>query len=487
MAIQSILFVSGAACGFKMAAPLSLGVAPVGTPSPATPPLLLPRHRLTSRVSSASPRLSLVDADDWQELESRLPSVGGEGATTPVLTLYRDTNGWCPFCERVWFQLSLKGIPYEEELIPLQDKPAWYKEMVPTTLVPAVKFADDSAVVWESLDIMRELERRFPQHTPMMPSEGTEAHTRAEELIEHASTLSSAGAKFAFSARNTSISDVERATFRGDFVTALGELDAAIRNGGGPFIAGEKVSLVDAVYVPFLERWAVQLPLTHNLSLRGQAEWPHLDGWYKAMEALPPYEDRVRGDRYSWAATVGTFQRMFANGTLSEAANATIARAEHAAAKELVDAALLHEGDAPTDPHAAVAAATKLVRNRQAVVADAVSSEPKTQRELKRLEADEAEAVELVLAECATRLLALAEAGGDADATAKTLRRSRSFLGGLEAPEAVSAARAAKYVAARLCAPRDLGASAAALLRATLRQVETEAERYAWSASGGLL
>ena len=51
--------------------------------------------------------------------------------------------------------------------------------MVPTTLVPAVKFADDSAVVWESLDIMRELERRFPQHTPMMPSEGTEAHTRA--------------------------------------------------------------------------------------------------------------------------------------------------------------------------------------------------------------------------------------------------------------------------------------------------------------------
>ena len=112
MAIQSILFVSGAACGFKMAAPLSLGVAPVGTPSPATPPLLLPRHRLTSRVSSASPRLSLVDADDWQELESRLPSVGGEGATTPVLTLYRDTNGWCPFCERVWFQAKSHTTPF---------------------------------------------------------------------------------------------------------------------------------------------------------------------------------------------------------------------------------------------------------------------------------------------------------------------------------------------------------------------------------------
>ena len=34
-------------------------------------------------------------------------------ATTeePVLTLYRDTNGWCPFCERVWIGLEKKGIP----------------------------------------------------------------------------------------------------------------------------------------------------------------------------------------------------------------------------------------------------------------------------------------------------------------------------------------------------------------------------------------
>lgn len=389
--------------------------------------------------------------------------------------------------------------------------------------------------------------------------------TRAEELIEHASTLSSAGAKFAFSARNTSISDVERATFRGDFVTALGELDAAIRNGGGPFIAGEKVSLVDAVYVPFLERWAVQLPLTHNLSLRGQAEWPHLDGWYKAMEALPPYEDRVRQASHSpmcfpyatlpfflcvtphfsyhetfFAGAIGTRGPQPSepsSGCLQTARSARLRTRQSRAPsmrppKSSWTQRSCTRGTPPPipmrrwpPPPNLCATARQVSRKShtpifappvtlpflpichtpifpmcpapplpcfypfhlQAVVADAVSSEPKTQRELKRLEADEAEAVELVLAECATRLLALAEAGGDADATAKTLRRSRSFLGGLEAPEAVSAARAAKYVAARLCAPRDLGASAAALLRATLRQVETEAERYAWSASGGLL
>ena len=42
-------------------------------------------------------------------------------------------------------------------------------------------------------------------------------------------------------------------------------------------------------------------------------------------------------------------------------------------------------------------------------------------------------------------------------------------------------------VAARLCAPRDMGAPAAALLRATLLEIAEQEERFAWSASGGML
>ena len=47
--------------------------------------------------------------------------------------------------------------------------------------------------------------------------------------------------------------------------------------------------------------------------------------------------------------------------------------------------------------------------------------------------------------------------------------------------------RAARFVAARLCVPRDLGAEAGAALRATLIEIAIEEERFAWSASGGLL
>jgi hypothetical protein len=124
-------------------------------------------------------------------------------STKPVV-LVRDTNCWCPFCERVsvasrgtlwvlsdicrlashslaaatahsppgashfaviccppaaicplvpqfqqvWLALEEKGIPYDCVLIELYNKPAWYKELVPTSLVPAVVSALGVCAAW---------------------------------------------------------------------------------------------------------------------------------------------------------------------------------------------------------------------------------------------------------------------------------------------------------------------------------------------------
>lgn len=46
------------------------------------------------------------------------------------ININRDTNGWCPFCERVWVAIRAKGIPYQETLVPLQNKPEWYVQDV---------------------------------------------------------------------------------------------------------------------------------------------------------------------------------------------------------------------------------------------------------------------------------------------------------------------------------------------------------------------
>jgi hypothetical protein len=39
---------------------------------------------------------------------------------------FRDTNGWCPYCARVWLALEEKGIEYDSVLIDLYAKPDWW-------------------------------------------------------------------------------------------------------------------------------------------------------------------------------------------------------------------------------------------------------------------------------------------------------------------------------------------------------------------------
>ena len=53
--------------------------------------------------------------------------------TVPPVRLYRDTNSWCPCCERVWFALEEKEIPFATEFIDLSNKPKWFTDLVPTT------------------------------------------------------------------------------------------------------------------------------------------------------------------------------------------------------------------------------------------------------------------------------------------------------------------------------------------------------------------
>ena len=99
--------------------------------------------------------------------------------------LFRDTNAWCPFCERVWLALLEKGVPFDVTFIDLRDKPEWYLDMVPSALVPAVKI--DGEVVTESRDILHAIEDAFPEndgYAPLLPTEGTSERKRVEALMD---------------------------------------------------------------------------------------------------------------------------------------------------------------------------------------------------------------------------------------------------------------------------------------------------------------
>jgi len=127
-----------------------------------------------------------------------LPTSRNSAATDKRVLLYRDTNAWCPFCERVWLALLEKDIPFDTVFIDLRNKPQWYLDMVPSKLVPAVRI--DGELVVESRDILLAIEAAFPESTPLLPPARTSERARVEALMDLADDsekgVGSAGYRF---------------------------------------------------------------------------------------------------------------------------------------------------------------------------------------------------------------------------------------------------------------------------------------------------
>lgn len=211
-----------------------------------------------------------------------------EGATPPVL-LYRDTNSWCPFCERVWFALEEKEIPFETEFIDLLNKPKWYTDLVPTTLVPAAKI--EGELVYESKDILLALEARFssPSLLPDDPGE----NTVARQWVEDAETngLREAGYKFL---REATSDANELGNFQATFEAKLDELEQALGKYPGPYFLSA-FSLVDIMYSPHLDRWAANLPVYRGYRIKENPRFPRINAWFEALKQRSAYQ-RVRSD-----------------------------------------------------------------------------------------------------------------------------------------------------------------------------------------------
>mmetsp|Transcript_13709 Transcript_13709/g.38585 ORF Transcript_13709/g.38585 Transcript_13709/m.38585 type:complete len:546 (-) Transcript_13709:293-1930(-) len=458
-----------------------------------------PKSTFASTATSTSKLAAATTAEteipSWEDLESKLEGIQSQmEEKKPVLTLYRDTNGWCPFCERVWVAVRAKGLPYQETLVPLQGKPEWYKQMVPTGLVPAVLFhgeeddsdSDDAKIktsrelVWESDAILKALDERFPDTIPLMSPNSNDSDSEDfDTALELQNRLQVAGLKMAYGNRNGNQTEAEREQHRSDFGTALDELDEALSRQEGGFRLGADFSGIDAVMVPTLERWRYQLPLTHDFDIL--EDRPHIRAWFETMESYPAYYERVAGDEYSWTAVASTFLRYFGGGEDKPEVAAGIARAD-AAAEQL--AAGFAEGMSSSSSSRfdgdstawALEAASKLVSNHAAVLTDCLREvEPKSQGHIPRAEASARDTVDALLRHVADRLIQLAseedkESSTTTSSSASALAVS-SLLTETEASHAAQGALALRTVAKRLCVPRDMGAPSAALLRGVLATV----------------
>jgi len=360
----------------------------------------------------------------------------------PALTLYRDTNGWCPFCERVWVALEKKGISYEEKLINLQDKPEWYKEIVPTALVPAIEFHDatydsnkpgSGRLIWESKDILEALDEEFAT-TPLRAG---------EKSVSEVADVLNASFGFVYGARNATASEI--ALKQKTFTAALDQLDDVLK-ASGPFVRGAALSAADLELAPTMERFYHQLAILRPDFPALDAGRPGLAAWFAAMDAEPAYTRRVKGDPYSWTAVTSSFLRFFASDDAET--KAKIEKADAAAAEMLKLS--LEDAGALRDRAAVLEASTVLSGNRAAVARDASDKEPRTQPFIARAEA-------------------LASADEAIDAALAALKPRRWYRRRPRYAELSADAKvAAACIAGRLCAPRDMGAPACAALRHVL-------------------
>ena len=348
--------------------------------------------------------------------------------------------------------LRVKGIPFKESLVPLQNKPQWYKDLVPTTLVPAVLFHGDQdqterKVVWESDAILKSLDELFPD-TPQLMLD-TEEFKNALELTEK---VGSAGFRFVYG--NSTLGEEELLQRKNEFNKALDEVNDALdtKNGGGPFYLGAEFTGIDAILIPMMERWRYQLPITKELDiLQGR---PNLQKWFDAMDSYGPYYNRVAGDKYSWTATTSVFLRYFGGGGADDSAIAkSIQRADDSAEELITDFAKYKQ----ENEQYALEAATKLISNHEAIVIDCTNSDPKSQQHLAR--ATEKESTADHVLRYVASLLTSSPASAIQEAKSAPIIQ-------LDNPEAGSLV--ARTVAKRLCVPRDMGAPSAAILRSVL-------------------
>ncbi|MBD1868053.1 glutathione S-transferase N-terminal domain-containing protein [Cyanobacteria bacterium FACHB-471] len=352
--------------------------------------------------------------------------------TDPLVLLYRDSHSWCPFCERVWFALEEKEIPFATEFIDLRNKPQWYTDLVPMGLVPTAKI--EGEVVYESKSILFALEAKFGE--TLLPKDAAEKEV-ARQWIEADETNGFREIAYKFLLGDPTDTN-KLALQQMELETKLDELEQMLGKYPGAYFLST-FSLVDIMYSPHLDRIAVNLPVYRDYAIQGNPRFPNLNAWFEALRQRPAYH-RVRSDAVTNNLLL---HRIFGVEPMGN--------------------------PAPLDPDDSEAieyraeAAERLSDNREAAIADILkNSGVQALATLDDLSAV-TEAIEWHLRLLAQYLIHKNE-----------IRLPWGRIGGRDQTNPTVAAVGAialTYIRNRICAPRDMSAGAATAFRAATDEV----------------
>lgn len=187
----------------------------------------------------------------------------------------------CPFVQRSVITLEYKEIDYDIDYIDLMDPPDWFGEISPLGKVPLLRV--DGQVLFESAVINEYLDEITPPSLhPVDPLD--KAMHRA--WIEYSSDLFMGQFRMLI-AEGEEAFEKERGAIR----TSLERLEGVVSP--NPYYAGERLSLVDTAYAPFLMR----VDLVERHYPMGLLDGlPNLGAWSRTLLATPAVQRSVVAD-----------------------------------------------------------------------------------------------------------------------------------------------------------------------------------------------
>jgi glutathione S-transferase len=199
---------------------------------------------------------------------------------TATLTLV--SHHLCPYVQRAAIVLAEKGVPFERRWVDLANKPDWFLALAPAGKTPVLLVGDaplfESAVICEYLD-----ETTAPRLHPQDPLE----RARERGWMEFGSGVLNTIWSF-YTAADEAALQQQRAALRRQFEQVEAALAAE-----GPWFAGARFGLVDAVFGPVFRYFEVFEALGEPELFDGL---PRVRRWRAALAARPSVRNAVLPD-----------------------------------------------------------------------------------------------------------------------------------------------------------------------------------------------
>jgi glutathione S-transferase len=176
--------------------------------------------------------------------------------------------------------LRAKDVEFDVTYINLREKPDWFLEISPHGKVPVLKVGDE--ILFESNAIAEFLDEMV---APRLHPEDPIARAKNRAWTDFTATFAGALSKIHYAKTRE---DMEAAVEAAPEVLLKVEKALAGRGNNGPFFNGPDLSLVDAAYAPFLQRY---LLIDDGLKNNVLKDFPLIRAWAETLMA----DERVTG------------------------------------------------------------------------------------------------------------------------------------------------------------------------------------------------